>query len=96
MRKIEEKMVLAVRNRKNMTEGNTRVENTANGAIYVFLHGNMIYEVSPLGVASFGLCGWNTPTTRSRLNALGVGICVKKGVVYHNGKPVDIHSWNRV
>ena len=37
----------------------------------VWLHGNKIAEVRKDGYVMLSLCGWNTPTTRERLN----GIC---------------------
>ena len=36
----------------------------------VYLHGNFIYSYNTAGEESFTLHGWNTPTTRRRLNAL--------------------------
>lgn len=94
MRKIEEKMVNAVRNCKYFCEGNTKVEPT-QGAVMVYLHGNLIFKKSRVnGCAdAFNMCGWNTPTTRSRLNALGVGVYQKNFEAYRDGKPVPTHGW---
>ena len=62
---------------------------------YVRLHGNLIYREHN-GVKEFNLCGWNTPTTRSRLNALGVGVSQRtmnpigtgKRLATTNGTPI--------
>ena len=71
MRKIEQQMNTAIRNRVNWSGGNTTVminENNNNKA-KVFLHGNLIAEVCNEFVAIFD-GGWQSNTTKSRLNAL--------------------------
>lgn len=97
MRKIEEKMVNAVRNCKYFCEGNTTVEPT-QGAVMVYLHGNLIYKKSRVnGCASaFNMCGWNTPTTRSRLNALGVAVSQKNFAPIYKGVEIDANRWYNV
>ena len=101
MRKIEAAMVMAVRdaingNHKPWRSGNTVVRNVHDAdlgkVVVVELHGNVIaeFDVSLAGVRECrGLritdAGWQTATTKSRLNALlscfygGVGICQVKG-----------------
>ena len=97
MRKIEEKMVNAVRNCKYFHEGNTEVEPT-QGAVMVYLHGNLIYKKSRVnGCAdAFNMCGWNTPTTRSRLHALGVAVSQKNFAPIYNGVEIDANRWYNV
>ena len=70
MRKIEEAMCEAVKNRKNWANGNTRVE-IFNDEITVYLHENAIYRIVD-GVKYWSFAGWPTMTTKSRLRALGV------------------------
>lgn len=88
MRQIEQNMVNAVNGRYNFKSGNTQV--TVNDDIIrVYLHGNCIYtECNSTGKKRCTLAGWNTPTTRSRLRALGVNIKQKKGLPVVNG-----YSW---
>jgi hypothetical protein len=70
MRQIERAMVNAVSRGKSLKRGNTQVLATDNGA-EVFLHGNCIaWYHRPTHCLSVRLCGWNTPTTKSRINAL--------------------------
>ena len=72
MRKIEQQMNEAILNRKDFFKGNTSVENyiTETGAreAIVTLHGNHIATVGE----TLQICdaGWQTVTTKSRLNAL--------------------------
>ena len=72
MRKIEQQMNEAILNRKDFFKGNTSVENyiTETGAreAVVKLHGNHIATVGD----TLQICdaGWQTVTTKSRLNAL--------------------------
>ena len=69
MRQIEKMMVNAVANKQNFRLNNTEVRNI-NGAIFVALHGNLIYAKIN-GVHYYSNAGWNTRTTASRLRALG-------------------------
>ena len=70
MRKVEMQMNTAIRNRVNWSGGNTTVMiNENNNKAKVFLHGNLIAEVCNEFVAIFD-GGWQTVTTKSRLNAL--------------------------
>ena len=72
MRKIEQQMNEAILNRKDFFKGNTSVENyiTETGAreAVVHLHG---YHIATVG-DTLQICdaGWQTVTTKSRLNAL--------------------------
>ena len=71
MRKIEMQMNTAIRNRVNWSGGNTTVmidpENADQATVY--LHGNRIAQVCSEFVAIFD-GGWQSNTTKSRLNAL--------------------------
>ena len=72
MRKIEQQMNEAILNRKDFFKGNTSVKHytTETGAreAVVHLHGNHIATVGD----TLQICdaGWQTVTTKSRLNAL--------------------------
>ena len=90
MRQIEMEMFNAVNGRYNFKSGNTQVE-IFDEDVTVSLHGNYIFCIVD-GVSYFSLAGWNTNTTRSRLNALGVEIHNKKGVPYYKGQPVPTHG----
>ena len=78
MRLIETRMNNAIRKRQNFSNGNTRVATGSffNNDVYceeskVFLHGNHIatYDHVNRELALFD-GGWQTVTTKSRLNAL--------------------------
>ena len=70
MRKVEMQMNTAIRNRVNWSGSNTTVMiNENNNKARVFLHGNLIAEVCNEFVAIFD-GGWQSNTTKSRLNAL--------------------------
>lgn len=94
MRKIEKAMCAAVESRTNWAENNTRVEVKDGGSkVSVYLHGNKIYSESSEGWRMFSLAGWDTTTTRSRLNALGIRVYRRKGVLYYDGHEIDSTGW---
>ena len=68
MRKIEKAMNQAVRDSKNWCSGNTQVV-TEGYISKVYLHGNLIAKVGLESIQLFD-GGWQTVTTKSRLNAL--------------------------
>ena len=71
MRLIEQQMNSAVRNKKNFSKANTMVRyDKAENLSSVYLHGHRIadYDHSK-GKAWISSCGWETVTTKSRLNA---------------------------
>ena len=68
MRKIEAQMVNAIRNGQNWRLANTEVS-TKDGVTLVYLHNNLIAKVTAFGVSLFD-GGWQTTTTKSRLNAV--------------------------
>lgn len=101
MRQIEKQMVAAIKARKNFKSGNTEVTMTRNEHLgtctaMVYLFDNLIAKIlfGPENVdAQFTLAGWNKNTTRSRLNALGVGVSCSNLVPYHNGKAISSTGW---
>jgi len=76
MRKIEQQMIAAINERRDWRLDNTEVQvvsfphgETTIDRIYVRLHGSTIAIITPdeLDISD---CSWQTPTTKSRLNAL--------------------------
>jgi len=74
MRKIESQMNAAIQNDKNWSSGNTQVV-TNDGVSTVYLHGNKIAMVDDTTVTVFD-GGWQSNTTKSRLNALCDEFCI--------------------
>tara|TARA_B100001057_G_scaffold500262_1_gene614366 strand:- start:1841 stop:2158 length:318 start_codon:yes stop_codon:yes gene_type:complete len=68
MRKIERQMNSAVRNRSNFSSSNTMVQSDETGSM-IYLHGNHIATVKDNSIVLFD-GGWQSNTTKSRLNAL--------------------------
>ena len=76
MRKIEQQMCQAVQSNKDWQSANTSVHfDPETGVSIVRLHGNKIAEVSDNDMTIFA-GGWQTTTTKSRLNALCQEFCV--------------------
>lgn len=103
MRKIEQAMLKAIKDKKNWQKDNTQViyypevSETLHSRIEhtkVFLHGNHIATIdhgrdNQVTANPVTLRRWPTPTTKSRLRALGVSVSTRKGETYLNGKPVS-------
>ena len=103
MRKIEREMVSAVMTGKTFKRDNTKVIHE-NDRAYVYLHGHNIAQVFD-DYLLINDCGWQTVTTKSRLNALltelsDAGISQHKYVWYLMGSQgrQEMHSneWHRV
>lgn len=102
MRKIEENILDAIWAWEPFCKGSTcfnRQAGTSDGW-ELSLHGNVIAYFDrgskfPQIPVYITLAGWNTHTTRSRLNALnGVNVKVKAGKIYLNGEEIDdTHIW---
>jgi hypothetical protein len=76
MRKIEKQMCAAVQANKDWQSGNTSVHFDAeSGVSVVRLHGNKIAEIDDTSMTIFD-GGWQTVTTKSRLNALCDEFCI--------------------
>jgi hypothetical protein len=74
MRKIEQQMCAAIQANKNWKSGNTEVV-TMDGVSFVYLHGNKIAMVDDTTMTIFD-GGWQSNTTKSRLNALCSEFCI--------------------
>lgn len=62
------------------------VSNTSSDGERLTLHGNVIARHGAMGL-EVTLAGWNSNTTRERLNGLpGVSVCTKLGQAFLNGK----------
>ena len=73
MRKIEREMQQAICNLSNgetWRKSNTEVAKNSEGDTSVYLHGNRIAFVHANGDITLSSCGWDTVTTKSRLNAV--------------------------
>ena len=80
MRKIEQQMINAIKSETDWKSGNTKVVNFFNDSdkcvvSSVFLHGNKIAEITDTDMTIFD-GGWQTNTTKSRLNALCDEFCI--------------------
>lgn len=101
MRKIEKQMLAAIRNGKSFKMDNTEVTARTRWPSYyaceVKLHGRCIAALRFRSIISecphaihYSACGWNTRTTRSRINALfnafgkspRDGVHTSKGAMY--------------
>jgi hypothetical protein len=97
MRKIEKQMLNAISSKVDKwMNNNTSVfyvsaiesGNPFGARSEVYLHGNHIadywHESGSLEVNSRTLAQWSTPTTKSRLRALGANVATRKGITYLN------------
>ena len=72
MRKIERQMNFAISNKADWASSNTRVEyNNLSNCSTIYLHGHQIAAVDHnLKAVKLSSCGYETRTTKSRLNAI--------------------------
>ena len=99
MRKITQQTVKALFSNSNMVNNNTVV---SSGRVY--LHGNLIARIIEGNKLQVSFCGWVTPTTRERINAIlsyatngDIGVSIKKGELelwHSNGDKEIIDSCN--
>jgi len=96
MRKIESEMVFNVLTGRDWSQANTSTKRIhgADAKVSVYLHGNHIATVWnacdirdrwAVEVNTDALRRWPTRTTMSRLRALGVDVCTRKGKVMLDG-----------
>ena len=89
MRKVTEQIKQAFFERKAKTIGNTHTDGES-----VWLHGNEIIKRDSSGLIFWTLAGWNTPTTRERINGiLDVGVHQKNFEPVLNGHTIDESDW---
>ena len=70
MRKVEEQMLRLMNRRATGNAGSNTTVFTDDGVTRVYLHGNKIAELDDQGRVSVSDAGWQTVTTKSRLNAI--------------------------
>lgn len=71
MKKIEERMVAAIKSEKPFRESNTEVSPAMPEGVFVFLFGNCIAQITPSEKRiDLHTCGWDTVTSTSRMNAI--------------------------
>ena len=89
MRKVTQEIKQAFEQGKSKKVGNTETNGTS-----VFLHGNEIVRREPSGLVFATLAGWNTPTTRERVNGItGLGFHQVNFEACLNGHIVDPSAW---
>ena len=94
-RKITQESVSAFLSGRKFKKGNMSVENEL-GYTKLKLHGNTIATIDALGVLSISNAGWQSNTTKERLNGLpNVHINQKNWSWYLNGNEWD-GSWKRI
>ena len=83
MRLIERQMIDAIKQGKDWKKDNTEVI-TINDCSWVYLHHNHIASINNDSVEIYD-GGWQSNTTKSRLNAIINGLCdgVNQGVYQH-------------
>ena len=112
MRKIEIEIINTIRDQRDAvalreasrmekTLANTRIVTRLRGddkvITTVYLHDNVIAQGDAFAWG-FKMCGWPTPTTKSRINAIAnafgrAGVSTKNGKHYSGNKEVDAYNW---
>ena len=80
MRKIEQQMCEAIQSNLDWKSGNTQVI-TIEGVSFVYLHGNQIATIDDDSMTIYD-GGYQSTTTKSRLNALCNYFCMDGECVY--------------
>ena len=92
MRKIELQMKDAIHRHVRWSLDNTLVSPLDDITLAVYLHGNEIALINQRSglvmVNENTLKRYPTPTTKSRLRALGVDVATRKGVTYLYGRAI--------
>ena len=97
MRKIEREMCEAIALEKDWKSGNTRVTNFYNDdkqhvVTSVFLHDNLIAELTDTDVTIYD-GGWQSNTTKSRLNAICDAFCVDGEAIFQKNFKWFVHKF---
>lgn len=89
MRKVTQQIKQAFNQGTSLKVGNTRTDGQT-----VWLHGNAIVKRDPDGLVRWSLAGWNTPTTRERVNGIAnADVCQFKFEPVLNGQIIDASDW---
>lgn len=64
----------------------------------LYLFNNLIAKKDKAtGKIYITMAGWNSNTTRERLNGLpNVSLCQKNGIQYLNGKEINVNEWYEI
>jgi hypothetical protein len=89
MRKVTERIKQAFEQGTSLKVDNTRTDGQT-----VWLHGNAIVKRDPDGLVRWSLAGWNTPTTRERVNGIAnAGVHQVKFEPILNGQVINPFDW---
>ncbi len=89
MRKVTQLIKKAFDNGTSLKVGNTRTDGQT-----VWLHGNAIVKRDADGLVRWSLAGWNTPTTRERVNGIvNAGVFQFKFEPVLNGQVINSSDW---
>ena len=89
MRKVTQQIKQAFEQGKSLKVGNTRTDGQT-----VWLHGNAIVKRDPDGLVRWSLAGWNSPTTRERVNGIAnAGVHQVKFEPILNGQIINLSDW---
>lgn len=89
-RKIETRIINALRDNAPFKSGRDEVRTTATGMAY-YLHGHLVASKThgkPLEPYAPTFRAWPTATTASRFRALGFDATIRKGVPHLDGVPL--------
>ena len=90
MRKVTEQIKQAFEQGKSKKVGNTETDGQT-----VWLHGNAIVKRDLDGLVRWSLAGWNTPTTRERVNGIAnAGVHQVNFEPVLNGQVIDSFDWH--
>jgi len=89
MRKVTQQIKQAFEQGISLKVGNTKTDGKT-----VWLHGNAIVKRDPDGLVRWSLAGYNTPTTRERVNGIAnAGVHQVKFEPVLNGEEIDPSDW---
>lgn len=89
MRQVTAQIKEAFEQGKARKIGNTRTDGKT-----VWLHGNAIVKRDPDGLVRWSLAGWNTSTTRERVNGIvNAGVHQVKFEPVLNNEIIDSYDW---
>mgnify|MGYP001194128454 CR=1 FL=1 len=89
MRKVTQQIKSAFESRQPLS-----VDNTSTDGNTIWLHGNAIVKRDASGFVIWSLAGWNTPTTRERVNGIvNAGVHQVNFEPVLNGHKIDSSDW---
>jgi len=89
MRKVTQQIKQAFEQGTSLKVGNTKTDGKT-----VWLHGNAIVKRDPDGLVRWSLAGWNSSTTRERVN--GIANAGVRQVAFEpilNGQEINTYDW---